>query len=103
MKYVSTRGQAEPVSFTEAVATGLAPDGGLYLPEELPSIADKLTVWEPLDYRGLCFEFFKLFATDIPEDTLRGIVHRAYDSFTDPAIAPLKQIGDNLHVLELFH
>jgi len=103
MKFVSTRGQVEAVTFTEAVATGLAPDGGLYIPQNLPSLSGKLEGWETLDYRELCFEFFKLFATDIPEGTLRGIVHRAYDSFTDPAIAPLRHIGDNLHVLELFH
>ena len=103
MKYISTRGQAEPVTFTEAVATGLAPDGGLYLPESLPSIADRLDEWEALDYRGLCLEFFKLFATDIPGETLHRIIHTAYDSFTDPAIAPLKTLDDNLFVLELFH
>lgn len=103
MKFISTRGQAEPVTFTGAVATGLAPDGGLYLPESLPSIADRLDDWEALGYRELCLEFFKLFATDIPGETLHRIIHGAYDSFTDPAIAPLKPLGDNLHVLELFH
>lgn len=103
MKYISTRGEAPPVSFSEAVATGLAPDAGLYLPESLPSIADKLKDWETLGYADLCFEFLKLFATDIEEDTLKSICHRAYDSFSDPAIAPLKTLSDNLHVLELFH
>ena len=103
MKYISTRGEAPPVSFSEAVATGLAPDAGLYLPETLPSIADKLSKWETLGYADLCYEFLKLFATDIPEDTLKSICHRVYDSFTDPAIAPLKTLSENLHVLELFH
>jgi len=103
MQYISTRGEAPPVSFSEAVATGLAPDAGLYLPESLPSIADKLEDWESLGYADLCFEFLKLFATDIPEDTLRSICHRAYESFDDPAIAPLKTLSDKLHVLELFH
>ena len=50
----------QAVSFTEAVATGLAPDGGLYLPETLPSIGDQLNDWDGLGYRELCFEFFKL-------------------------------------------
>ena len=103
MNFISTRGQTEPVTFTDAVATGLAPDGGLFLPEVLPSIADRLADWEALSYRDLCVEFFKLFATDIPKDTLRGIIHRAYDCFTCPDIAPLKMLDENLHVLELFH
>ena len=103
MKFVSTRGRSEAVSFTEAVATGLAPDGGLYLPEILPSIGDQLNDWDGLGYRELCFEFFKLFATDISTAVLQGVINRAYDSFTNPDIAPLKKIGHNLHVLELFH
>ena len=103
MKYISTRGEAPSVSFTEAVATGLAPDAGLYLPETLPNISDKLSEWETLGYADLCFEFLKLFAKDIPEETLRGICLNAYESFTDPAIAPLKTLSENLHVLELFH
>ncbi len=103
MKYVSTRGQVDPVSFNEAVATGLAPDGGLFLPEHLPDISSRLKGWENLSYPELCHEFLKLFATDLPEDELGRMIHRSYGTFTHPDIAPLRSIDDRVHVLELFH
>jgi threonine synthase len=103
MRYISTRGHCEPLSFTEAVATGLAPDGGLYVPEELPSISHLLEDWESLDYAGLCLEFFKLFATDVDGATLKACVDDAYSRFDDEQIAPLKELSQGLHVLELFH
>ena len=103
MRYISTRGEAAPLGFSAAVATGLAPDGGLFLPEQMPDISGRLRGWEGLPYAELCFEFLRLFADDIPTETLRDIVRRSYTRFTDPAIAPLKQLTPNLHVLELFH
>jgi threonine synthase len=103
MKYISTRGQTDPVSFNDAVAIGLAPDGGLFLPESLPDITPRLAAWKNLSYAELCFEFLSLFATDIPEDVLGKIVHRSYGTFTHPDIAPLRQLDNRLHVLELFH
>jgi threonine synthase len=103
MRYISTRGEAAPLGFSAAVATGLAPDGGLFLPEQMPDISGRLRGWEGLPYAELCFEFLRLFADDIPADTLGDIVRRSYTRFTDPAIAPLRQLTPNLHVLELFH
>jgi threonine synthase len=103
MRFISTRGQTPSLGFSDAVATGLAPDGGLFLPETLPDLSDKLAAWEKLSYAELCFEFMRLFATDIPAETLRGIVAASYTKFSDPAIAPLKPLGKNLYVLELFH
>ena len=103
MKFLSTRGQTPSLGFSDAVATGLAPDGGLFLPETLPDFSDKLAVYEKLTYADLCFEFMRVFATDIPASTLRDIVAASYTSFADPAIAPLKPLGKNLYVLELFH
>ncbi len=103
MKYISTRGQTDPVSFNEAVAIGLAPDGGLFLPESLPDITPRLAAWKNLSYAELCTEFLSLFATDIPEDVLSKLVHRSYGTFTHPDIAPLKKLEDKLYVLELFH
>lgn len=103
MKYLSTRGQCDEATFTEAVATGLAPDGGLYLPKELPDISARLTGWEDLSYPDLCFEFFKLFATDLLEDKLQAIVKESYQSFTRKEIAPLVRLDEHLSVLELFH
>ncbi|MEI8089260.1 MAG: threonine synthase [Opitutaceae bacterium] len=104
MRYLSTRGLTEPVGFSEAVAIGLAPDGGLYLPETLPQFSEAdLRSFETLGYSELCFEFLRRFATDIPPETLRGLVAKSYTTFSDSAIAPLKELSKNLHVLELFH
>ncbi len=103
MRFVSTRGQTSPLGFSDAVATGLAPDGGLFLPETLPDFSRDLARFEKLSYAELCFEFMRVFATDIPADTLRALVHASYTKFTDPAIAPLKPLAKNLYVLELWH
>lgn len=103
MRFISTRGQTQPLRFSDAVATGLAPDGGLFLPETLPDFSRDLGRFEKLNYAELCFEFLRVFATDIPPETLRAIVTKSYTTFADPAIAPLKQLTPTLHVLELFH
>ena len=103
MKFISTRGQTPSLGFSDAVATGLAPDGGLFLPETLPDFSGQLAAFENLSYAKLCFEFMRVFATDIPAETLRTIVDASYTTFADPAIAPLKPLGKNLYVVELFH
>ena len=103
MNFISTRGQTPSLGFSDAVATGLAPDGGLFLPETLPDFSGQLAAFEKLSYAELCFEFMRVFATDIPAATLRTIVDESYTTFADPAIAPLKPLGKNLYVLELFH
>lgn len=103
MQYISTRGQSEPLSFQDAVATGLAPDKGLYLPETLPDISDKLDGWQRLDYPELAFAFLRLFADDIEPGQLQQLVRTSYKKFTHPEIAPLVSLDDHLHVLELFH
>lgn len=104
MRFISTRGQTDPKSFSEAVAIGLAPDGGLFLPERLPDISGRLAEWEGLGYADLCFEFLRLFATDIEPAVLQGIIRKTYGGFSDSSvIAPLRQLDDRLHVLELFH
>lgn len=103
MKYISTRGQSEAVSFMQAVAIGLAPDGGLYLPESLPDITPRLAAWKNLSYAELCHEFLSLFATDVPEEVLERLIHRSYGTFTHPEVAPLRQLDEKLYVLELFH
>ncbi|NDV61824.1 threonine synthase [Puniceicoccales bacterium CK1056] len=103
MQYVSTRGQSDPLSFTKAVATGLAPDGGLYVPMDLPDLRPFLKDWEGLGYADLCEEFFKLFATDLDPVVLKQCVRDAYLDFSHPDTAPLKTLEKGLHVLELFH
>src|SRR3954469_2244626 len=103
MKFLSTRGQTPPLGFSDAVATGLAPDGGLFLPETLPDFSGDLGRFAKLSYAELCFEFLRVFATDIPPETLREIIAQSYTKFAHPEIAPLKPLAKNLYVLELFH
>ena len=103
MKFVSTRGQTDPVTFTQAVATGLAPDGGLFLPEKLPDLGPRLAAWRSLGYADLCAEFMALFATDIPPEVLGPLVQRSYAHFPQPVVAPLVQLDEHVRVLELFH
>lgn len=103
MKFISTRGQTEPHRFSEAVAVGLAPDGGLFLPEALPDISPRLPAWANLSYAELCTEFLQLFATDLDGDLLSRIVRRSYASFSHPEIAPLRRLDERTQVLELFH
>ncbi|MET0262124.1 MAG: threonine synthase [Rariglobus sp.] len=104
MKFVSTRGQTPALGFSDAVATGLAPDGGLYLPETLPQFtAADLARFEPLPYAELCFEFLKHFATDIEPSVLRSLIAKSYTTFSHPEIAPLVKLDDRISVLELFH
>ena len=103
MKFISTRGQTEPFGFSEAVAVGLAPDGGLFLPESLPDLSGELGRFEGLAYAELCGEFLGRFATDLEPAALKEIMARSYRNFSHPAVAPLEQLGEDLFVLELFH
>lgn len=103
MQFISTRGQVPSVSFSTAVAQGLAPDAGLYLPEALPDLSPYLEKWEGLSYADLCEAFFAIFATDIEPEELHAIVSRSYTKFDHADIAPIVKLSDNLSVLELFH
>ena len=102
MKYISTRGQMEPIEFQDAVMTGLAPDGGLLLPESLPNIGNKLEAWSKLSYQELAFEVISLFATDIPAVDLKKLINDSYATFDHPEVAPSIEVG-NFQILELFH
>lgn len=103
MKYISTRGGIAPVGFKDAVMMGLATDGGLLLPKEVPKV-DYFTLarWYDLSYRDLAFEIISLFATDIPSADLKRLIDRSYDSFTHPEITPVVT-RDGVHIVELFH
>ena len=103
MQYISTRGQTRPHTFSEAVEAGLAPDGGLFLPDHLPSIANKLSGWAGLSYAELAAEFFQIFAPEIPADEWRAMTQQAYEKFDSPDVAPLRKITEKTYVLELFH
>ena len=82
---------------------GLAPDGGLFLPETLPDFSGDLARFAGLGYAELCFEFIRVFAADIPAAELRPLVDASYRHFSHPDVAPLRSLDRNLFVLELFH
>jgi threonine synthase len=103
MRYVSTRGGTPSLGFSDAVAAGLAPDGGLFVPEELPNFSGELPGFAGLPYAELCFRILRRFATDIPEGELRDLVARSYTAFDHPEIAPLVELAPEVHLLELFH
>lgn len=102
MRYISTRGETPPMAFQDAVITGLAPDGGLLLPEHIPDLRDRLGDWRGLGFVELACELMGCFIDDIPTADLERIVRDAYANFEHPEIAPLVDVGD-LQVLELFH
>lgn len=101
MKYLSTRGASERKRFCEILLEGLAPDGGLYLPESYPQVDETtLTKWRSLPYADLAFEILSLYIDDIPADDLRAICRKTYtaDVFGTPAIVPLKKLEDGLYL-----
>src|SRR5262245_15733181 len=103
MKYISTRGNIEPIPFKDAVMMGLATDGGLLLPQSIPVLAPAaLESWRPLPYRELAFRIISLFATDIPEEDLARLIDRSYDAFDNKEITPVVR-ENGVYILELFH
>ena len=109
MKYVSTRGQAPPLTFDEALLAGLAPDGGLYVPESWPQIsAADIAALEGLSYAEIALRVMTPFVGDaLPADDFAAMIEAVYgassDVFADPQITPLRQLGDDEWLLELFH
>jgi len=105
VKYISTRGQAPVLSFEEAMLTGLARDGGLYVPEEIPTFSeDDIAALAGLSYEDAAFRVMKPFIGDAFDDReFRSIIGRAYEGFEHIARAPLKQLDSNHFLLELFH
>jgi threonine synthase len=105
MNYVSTRGQAPVLGFGEAMLTGLARDGGLYVPQEIPAIsADQIAALAGLSYEKAAFRIMRPFVGDaFTDDEFRAAIDRAYQGFGHAARAPLKQLAPNHFLLELFH
>lgn len=104
MKYVSTRGKAPSLAFEDVVLTGLASDGGLYVPETIPSFSkEEIAEMAGLSYQDLAFKVMKPFvAGEVPDADLKTIIDKAYDSFRHDGIAPLVQTAHNEWILELF-
>ena len=104
MKYISTRGQAQALSFEEVVLTGLASDGGLYVPETIPTFsAEKIASFTGMSYQELAFEVMSPYvAGEIPDDDFKALIRQAYANFRHSAIAPLVQTAHQEWILELF-
>jgi len=95
VKYLSTRGDATPRRFCDILLEGLAPDGGLYLPERYPQVdAATLLRWRALPYADLAFEILSLYIDDIPAEDLRALVRKTYTQavFGTREITPLKPL-----------
>ncbi|MHA7880819.1 MAG: threonine synthase [Saccharospirillum sp.] len=104
MKYISTRGQAPTLEFEDVLLTGLASDGGLYVPETLPQFSqEQIRSWRGLPYHELAFQVIQPFvAGAIADDELATMLEETYGVFAHKAVAPLAQIDHNEFVLELF-
>lgn len=103
MEYVSTRGSSSKYSASMAVIKGLADDGGLFVPENIPALEVPVRDLAGKNYRDIAYEVLKLYFTDYTEEELRGCIDKAYDSkFDTELIAPLVKRGDQ-YFLELFH
>jgi len=105
MRYVSTRGQSPSVGFVDAVLAGLAPDGGLYVPETWPSLSrDEIAAFAGRPYHEVATEILARFVGDeIPRDVLAEMCVEAYATFSHAAVVPLKQITPQAFIAELFH
>jgi threonine synthase len=111
MKYISTRGNAPEKTFTEILLGGLAPDGGLYLPEHYPQVTRaELDAWRKLSYADLAFAVLSKFATDIPAADLKSIIDRTYTAEVysngradsdATQITPLRKLEEGVFTLEL--
>ena len=105
MNYISTRGAAPVLGFGEAMMTGLARDGGLYVPQTVPVMPrDQIAGLAGLSYEDIAFQVMRPFLGDtFGDDEFRRLIAAAYKGFGHAARAPLVQIGANHFLLELFH
>ena len=104
MRYISTRGGMPPQPFCAILLEGLAPDGGLVMPQTYPRISgDELSRWKQLDYAALAFEIVRRYTDDIPEGDLRSLLERTYTPavFGTKDITPIKTLEPGLHLLAL--
>lgn len=105
MKYISTRGKAPKLSFDEVLLTGLARDGGLYVPETWPTFStDEIRAMQDMGYKDIAVKVMTPFVDGvIAPDELRALIEDAYSVFDDDNVVPLKKLADEEYLLELFH
>ncbi|MCG8358783.1 MAG: threonine synthase, partial [Kiloniellales bacterium] len=105
MRYISTRGRAPALAFDDVLLTGLARDGGLYLPESWPRFSeDEIRALAGLSYAEVAYRVIRPFVGGAIEDeTLRAMAEATYAGFHHAAVAPLKQLDSRVWLMELFH
>ncbi len=105
MRYISTRGQAPAVGFSDAVLGGLAPDGGLYVPQTWPTFSrETIAGFAGMAYADVAATVLGAFAGDeIAATDLTAMCHEAYATFSHKAVVPMVQIGPQTFIAELFH
>ena len=105
MKYISTRGNAPELNFEDVIITGLATDGGLYVPETWPQLSpDQIRSFASMPYCDVAYEVMVPFVDGTIEDNVfRDIIAEAYAGFSHPAVVPLKEMWPNEWILEIFH
>lgn len=105
MRYISTRGQAPELSFEDAMLSGLARDGGLYVPAEIPQMcAADIAALAGQSYEDIAFRVMRPFVGDtFSDDEFRALIDKAYAGFGHAARAPMVQLGQGHFLLELFH
>lgn len=105
MKYISTRGEAPALTFEEVLLTGLARDGGLYLPETWPTFtSEEIAEMKGMRYQDIAFKVMSPYVCpEIPEADFKELIEKAYSTFRHDAVVPLGQVDNNEWILELFH
>lgn len=105
MRYISTRGRAPELGFDDVLLTGLARDGGLYVPKEWPTFTNaEMSAMKALSYNELAFRVVRPFVSETFSDyDLQALIAKAYGLFEGGKVAPITNIGGNIHLMELFH
>ena len=105
MKYISTRGGCPPQNFEQVLLSGLAPDGGLFIPQTLPTFsAEQIEAMKSLQYADLALEIVTPFVDgEIPTSQLRKVIDESYAAFKHPEVAPLTRLSEHEYLLELYH
>ena len=105
MKYISTRGGCPPQNFEQVLLSGLAPDGGLFIPQTLPTFsAEQIEAMKSLQYADLALEIVTSFVDgEIPTSQLKKVTDESYAAFKHPEVAPLTRLSEHEYLLELYH
>ncbi len=104
MLYVSTRGGMQPQRFSQVLLEGLAPDGGLVVPQSYPNLSNQeIARWRELSYSALALEILRRYADDIPDGDLKALVDRTYtaQAFRSADITPIRTLQPDVHLLGL--